>query len=184
MSGLVRAPELPSAGATTGPTMMGLGYDVNDTLTNSFAVGVLGNEMRLYYKNTSGTFVSTLALSVADGFVANTTYLFALHVDFDQSGTDDLLTLKIYSPTSTYASPLTNFTVYASLDVTNQMTHLIFAKGDTSGYTGGTSDSLNTPRFDAFRLGTAQLDVMIPEPSAFTLVGAGLGLLLLVRRRV
>lgn len=176
MSVLFQAATLPT---TTNPAFIGFGGAFNHDVApnNGLQIGVDDAGIRLYYRNTGGTYVSSL---VTNQIAANTTYQLVVQIDANSAAEgDELFTASVYDQTGAQVgSP---FSIVGSLDIAGaEFDRLLLHKGGLAAY----SNNDNTPRFDEFRFGTTLADVsMIPEPGSWAMLAAGGMALLLYRRK-
>jgi hypothetical protein len=172
-SGLVRSGQ----DVGTRPILFGLSANVrHDVPLNSDPLGVSfgfdDGSIRLYIDGVQ---------TGGSGFKATvgTTYLVAVKIDFGAEPFSDSVTLHIWDSDATLAdvnTPLATISTEAnlSLDLANLSYLTISGQTSVSEY----SSDATTPRFDEFRLGLSQSDVMVvPEPSLVGLTAAAAGLL-------
>jgi hypothetical protein len=157
-------------------SLMGIGSNTTTAQTSGFAIGTDGDEIRLYYKNSSGSFVSSPASLTMQ---ANTAYLLAVQVEFNAVGANERVTLKVYDSDDAYASPSATLTVTDAAIAAGDLVKFMLSTTGVGDYTSDTK----TPRYDAMRLGTDLGDVMVvPEPASVAALALA-GALALVRRR-
>lgn len=174
-SGLVFCANAP---ASTVPIEFGLSATVPGVSTAASGVlfGIDDGMIRLYVNGSPAGMAGT-GLVTEFSITTGVTYLIAVKIDLN-AGSTDAVTLQIYSPSAAFDSPTA--TIYAGgLNLaTSSLRNLAVSRlGSGAYYT-------STPRFDEFRLGLTQADVMaIPEPSTFGLLGMAVGGILLARRR-
>lgn len=175
LSGLVSTGQVTSGGSST---LFGLSANTvyNTTPSTGVMFGVDDGALGLY---VNGALVGGSGFSITTGV----TYLVAIRIDFTAGGTlNDSVRMEIYSPTATFGNPTATITA-SGLTINTSGSNLSYLSLSRNGATTYSSNA-NTPRFDEFRLGLLQSDVMmIPEPSVAALLVVALGASLIVRRR-
>jgi hypothetical protein len=164
-----------TTGMNTGGSFLGLSANVAHDVapTNGLQIYTGSGQIRLF---NGATQVGT-GVSITSGV----TYLVTVKIDLTAGGpANDSVTLEIYSPTATVGNPTATISGTGLTLTAGNLGYLTMYQTNTSAYTSNAT----TPRFDEFRLGLTQGDVMaIPEPNSIALLGLGLGTLLMARPR-
>jgi hypothetical protein len=180
MSALLRTESMPTV---TNPAAIGFGGPFNHDVapTNGLQIGIDDGEIRLYHRNTAGTYVSAGTL-VTSGIQASMTYQLIVQIDANSSAVgDELFTASVYDSTGLQVG--SSVSIQGSLDIAGtEFERMLLHKRDLTAY----ANIANTPRFDEFRFGTALSDVSaVPEPGGYAMmIVTALGWLCVRRSRV
>lgn len=175
-SGEIWFSSLTSAtGVSFGNVTLGLGANLNHdaTATGGIQIAMGTGQIAIYNGATQ--------LGSGFTFTAGLTYLVAVKIDFTAGGTsNDSVTVEIYAPTATVGNPTATITASGLTISSGDLGYLVFHQDNTFAY----ANDAATPRFDEFRLGLTQGDVMaIPEPTVAGFLSLGLLATFAKRRR-
>jgi len=147
--------------ASSGDMLVGFGDAATHqtTAANYNTFGIVSGGA-LSYRNTE--------IVSSANFAVDTTYIGVMEINYDSAGTDSIV-VTFYNEAAAQVGSQT----FSGLDIDTNLGQILV---------GTASQGNNNAFVDEFRFGTALSDVyVVPEPSAFALIG--LGSLVLLRRR-
>lgn len=164
-----------SSNSYTGSVYAGVGQSratgANATVpTTGYNVGFLNGALTLFYNNGGASYATQTLVATP---TVNSTYLAELALN-TSTGT---ITPSIYNAAGVLVNNPAAQTVTATVNTATDLG--AFQSFITSNFSNGSPAAVT---FDEFRFGTAESDVVAPEPATFSLVALAAGGLL-VRRR-
>lgn len=176
VSMLVNSSILETTGSVYGGINSGTdAYVAPGTVGYGIYFGFAGNgsgmDLVVRQRENLGGGVFGLANTVLMAATANTTYHLVAKIEVNANSSEEAVTVWV-NPTDSSSSAAANLTSYSMQNETSISVMSISAQQ----FRGGVS-------FDEMRLGTTWSDVAVPEPATLGLLGAGVFLATMIRKR-